>query len=118
MELSVGQSIVENLDGATLTFDTLPIIVTIPCTFTPILKDFQMPNSGGGLSPMTGVAICLFRASLLDGIADDSIIKKGLHCIFTPGLDEETMGMQLWAGGLMPGAALYKFELRDENFKV
>ena len=119
LELSVGQSIVEDLDGATLMFDTLQTgPVTIPCTFTPIVKDFQIPSSGGGFSSLTSIGSVVFRVSQLDGIADDATVKKGLHCILTPVPGAEPMGMQLWQGGFIPGAALYKWHLVDENFKV
>jgi hypothetical protein len=115
-ELTVGQSIGEDLDGATLTFDTLPQPVTIPCTFTPIKKSFQIPIQGGGFSLTTSIGIVVFRTSQLDGFADDSIIKQTLHCILTPIPGAEPMGLQLWHGGLMPGGGLYEFMLVDENF--
>jgi hypothetical protein len=118
IELTVGQSIVENLDGATLTFDTLQHPITIPCTFTPIIKSIQMPLLGGGFSPTTSIGIVVFRVAMFEGIADDSIIKQGLHCILTPFPGAEPMGLQLWPGGFMPGAGLYKFQLVDENYKA
>lgn len=118
MELSVGQSIVEDLDGATLMFDTLTQPITIPCTFTRIIKDFQIPNSGGGFSSLTSIGDVVFRVSQLEGMADDATIKKGLHCILTPIPGAEPMGLQLWHGGFMPGGALYKWYLVDENFKA
>src|ERR1039458_6235969 len=98
MQLSVGQAIVESLDGAMLYFDTLPQSVAIPCTFTPIIKDFQIPNSGGGFSSLTSIGGVVFRASMVEGFADDAIIKKGLHCVLTPIPDAEPIRLQLWHG--------------------
>ncbi len=115
MELSVGQCVVEELDGATLTFDTLPNPIVVPCTITPIIKDFQMI---GGQSATTYVEVCIFRASYIEGITEDNVIKKGLHCILTPIPGADTIGLQLWHGGLMPGARLYNFMLADENYKA
>ena len=118
IELTVGQSIVEELDGATLTFDSLPQAVTVPCTFTPIKKTMQIPNMGGGFSSLTSIGIVLFRAALLSGFADDAIMQKGLHCILTPKPGSEPLKLQLWTGGLMLGSALYDFMLVDENYKA
>lgn len=118
MELSVGQSIVEGLDGATLTFDRLQTgPLTIPCTFVEIIKDFQIPNIGGGFSSLTTIGRVVFRTALLEGIVDDDTLKKGLHCIFQPTPTSNPMGAQLWHGGLLPGAALNKWYLADENYK-
>lgn len=117
MELSAGQTIVEGLDGATLKFDSLNPILIVPCTFTPIVKDLQIPNDGGGFTSLTSIGIVLFRAALMNG-ARDSSIKKGLNCILTPTPGADPMPMQLWSGGLMPGAALYKFMLVDRFYKA
>ncbi len=119
MQLSAGQMTVESLDNSTLTFDTLESgQVTIPCTFTPIIKDFQIPNSGGGFSSLTSIGGVVFRESMLAGVADDATIKKGLHCILIPKPGAEPMGLQLWHGGYVAGACLYKFMLCDENYKA
>ena len=116
MELSVGQATVEALDGATLTFTfaSQPGQVVVPCVHGPILKNFDL---GNGKSALTMISFCDFRACFFEGIADDSVIVKGLQCtlLSTPGADP--LYLQLWTGGLLPGGAVYKFVLVDANYK-
>lgn len=116
MQLTAGQATVEDLDGAKLTFDTLkwPATVVVPCVHGPIIKNFMLMD---GRSSETMIGFCDFRAALFEGIADDSVIIKGLHCILRPTPRDLPMGLQLWDGGLLPGGAIYKFRLVDENFK-
>ena len=113
MELAAGQVVAEQLDESTLTFSTLQDVPTIPCTHSPIIKDFVMEN---GQSSKTLIQSCQFRVSAIDGFATDAQLLKGLKCTLTTGIDRVEYPMQLWAGGLVSGGAVYQFALADANF--
>lgn len=115
IELTAGQAVMEDLDGATLSFNNLAQPITIPCTHSPVIKDFVMEN---GQSSKTLISACQFRVSAIDGFATDVELKKGLKCTLITGIDRVEYGMQLWAGGLLSGGAVYQFVLADENFKA
>jgi hypothetical protein len=115
MQLTAGQVVGEQLDGATLTFTTLPQSAPVPCTHSPIIKDFVMEN---GQSSKTLVQACQFRVAAVDGFATDAELQKGLKCTLTTGIDQVQYGMQLWAGGLISGGAIYQFMLADESFRA
>ena len=115
MELTAGQQVVENLDGATLTFPAASAALPqlkVPCTITKILTDFVLVFEGK--SSKTFVQICLFRAALVG----NRVLTKGDLCSLSPYPGATPYAMRLWHGGLMPGGAVYQFMLVDENYSA
>jgi hypothetical protein len=112
MQLTAGQVVGEQLDGATIAFGA-PHGITIPCTHSPIVKDFVMWN---GESSRGAVQACQFRAASVEGIIPDDKLKKGLQVTLTTGGESIVYAMQLWAGGLLAGGEMYQFELKDLNW--
>lgn len=112
MELTAGQGVMEDLDGGTLTFGS-GFNITIPCTHSPLIKDFMMMN---GESSRGAVQACQFRAAAVEGIITDAQLKKGLPCTLKTGGKAVEYSMQLNTGGLLAGGQIYQFELRDLNW--
>ncbi len=112
MQLTAGQLVGEQLDGATLAFGA-PFNITIPCTHSPLIKDFVLMS---GESSRGAVQACQFRASQVDGIITDAQLKKGLPCTLVTGGEAVEYSMQLWSGGLIAGGQIYQFELHDLNW--
>ena len=118
LELTAGQCVVEMLDGATLQFTSFPQPFTVPCTITKLVKDFDLIP--GGKSQKTMFAICLFRACTIPASALPTFNDnpKGVKCTLSPTPKAASISLQLWHGGIMPGAAVYQFMLVDQNFKA
>ena len=111
MQLTAGQVVGEQLDGATLFFPAFNL--TVPCIHSPLIKDFVLLS---GESSRGAVQACQFRASTVDGVITDAQLKKGLPCTLTTGGEAISYSMQLWVGGIVSGGQMYQFELKDLNW--
>ena len=97
---------------ATLFFWELQPPITVPVTHTKIDASFIL---SAGRSSDTTIERCEFRSSLIPKNLWPLFI-KGLKCrlIIKPGATP--IGFQLWDGGLMQGAEIFRFMLADESF--
>ena len=109
----------ENLTGAgtplaTLTFTSLNPQITVPVTHTKIDASFIL---SAGRSYDTTIERCEFRACLIPA-NQQCYIEKKLACslVIKPGLPP--IMMQLWDGGLVEGAEIYRYMLVVENYKA
>lgn len=118
IELTAGQSIVETLDGASLSFSTPSFTFSAPCTITKIVKDFDLIP--GGQSPKTMLAICIIRRSTVPEPARPTFDgqPKGIKCTLKPTPCSTPLALMVWHGGLMPGAGVYNFTLVDASYKA
>lgn len=84
---------------------------TIPCSHSKLEKDFDLVP--GGVSPKTFIASLTFRVEL----TGKSIPKKGTLCTLKT-VDKQSVALQLWSGGPLPGGELYEFMAVDANYKA
>jgi hypothetical protein len=106
--------------SATLTFPTFiqnpPLTVTV--THTKIDHDIQLENPLGGFTNVTMVERCEFRSSQIPQKLWEQI-KKGLKCTLSmqAPAGPVVLNFQLWVGGLVEGARVFRFALVSANFK-
>ena len=102
------------LQGATLTFPTLAVSLTVACVHTELLIDFTMLATGRSSKFL--IERCEFLAASFQA-ADRRNIRKGLKCVLSiPG--DNQYHLQLWDGGIQQGGLVYRFTLADEDYDV
>lgn len=99
---------------ATLEFPTLQN-VTVPITHTRADNDFQQLMAGQ--SPDSIIERVEFRASLIPK-GNWQFLRKGLPCIFKITPDADPVAQELGPGGLMAGGQIFRFQLRDKNYRA
>ena len=105
-----GQKVHESLFGAELTIDGFG--VTIPCTHSRIVTDFELIP--GGQSPKTMIeTLCIRRDQLPAG----KVPTKGLKCTLDMGNGVPTLALQFWSGGLRTDGFTYEFMVVDANYR-
>lgn len=108
---TAGQKAHENLLGATLTFPTLPDVITIPCTSSKPRKGWILAN---GKSPETFVeSIKFFVANIPEASFD--YIEKGLEVTLLQSPDNEPIDLRLDDGGLTTDGLAFDFKAMDRN---
>lgn len=107
LELTAGQVVMEDLDGAMAQFATGN---PIPCTHSQLIYDFELVP--GGQSPKLTIAAIQFRADQVAGITLRKDVKFSLK--ITPTADP--IALKLGHGGLLPGGAMYQFMAFDANY--
>ena len=100
------------LQMATLTINLNPPI-TVPCTHTHIGNDFVLLIAGK--SSQLLIERCEFRASLIPNVMKKYVV-KGQQCTLLVNQKSDPISLQLFAGGLMPGGEIYRFQLASINF--
>lgn len=104
------------LGFATLTFTSSPGAVQsqliVPVTHTKIDVSYILSS---GMSPTTTIERCEFRAALVVA-AWVPFMFKGTKCSLCMRPGTPPIALQLWDGGLMAGAGMYRFMLVDANF--
>ena len=106
LELMIGGK-----DGmATLSFPTIPGQSQVPLTHSRLVSDFRLDN---GQSNTSFVEKCEFRAEL---IGHPELIKKGLPVDLQINPRSPKIKMQLWLGGYMPGAYIFRFMLVSADY--
>ena len=83
----------------------------IPCAHTEIINDFELE---AGQSSTTMIESLSFRASEVYPAKGE---KNVLFTLILPD-KKGRYNMQLWHGGLMPGAEVYRFMAVDANYKA
>ena len=110
--------------GGRLSAAVLIVLGTkIPCTISPVLKDFSIVP--GGRSQKTFIESCIFLFA--DGPNDPKNagqkieLGKATPCtlIVGPGPGAAMpIELLIWEGGLMPGGYQWRFSLVDRNFEA
>jgi len=87
--------------------------IVIPVTHTEIVTDFEVM---AGLSAKTFVERCEFRVSMVGANAVNVV--KGVLCTLIPIPGGPPFAMQLYHGGLQPGAEIFRWMLVDQNYRA
>lgn len=107
LQMTAGQRVHEQLYGGLLTI----FGHEIPCTHTELVADFELEAGQASTSVVETIS---FRQELVP----NSLPEKGVKCVLKMGNGSPPIRLQLWHGGLMPGAFVYKFMAVDENYAL
>jgi hypothetical protein len=102
---------------AQLSFPDIPGMPSVTCTHSRIDDNWAIGHGNAGRSSLLMIERCEF---LVEDVPQKYRHKmtKGAKCVLTVSAAIAPLELQLWAGGSMPGATVYRFQLADRNFAV
>jgi hypothetical protein len=118
----LGQALTMLGDGsskntAQLSFPDVPGMPSVPCVHSKIDDNWMIGHGNAGRSSLLMIERCEFLVSDVPQKYQCKMV-KGTKCVLTVNPKFQPLNLQLWAGGAMPGATTYRFQLADRNFSV